>query len=138
MDKTAYRFLQFGDNHPPTLLKLSASSSVPTGPPPSSQSFTEAFTQSAAQSLRVRCSATRLMSGQQHHLDFNLDSEGLLRCVRASTKNQRFRLEEAVEALFEAVEGARYEASYDEHSAKCKVGPCFYQRSSSEVHRSHG
>lgn len=127
MDRTAYRFLSFGGDtkslpHPPTLLKLSTtSSSSSSGAPSSSQSFTETFTQTASQSTRVRCCATRLMNGQQHYLDVKVDTEELLECYQRSLKNQRLRLEEAIDGLFEAFHNRAHTAEYDKHSKICEV-----------------
>lgn len=125
MDRQTHRFLFFSNDsrsapHPPTLLKLSSSSSAPLAPS-ASQSFTEAFTQSAAQILRVRVSATRLVSGQQHYLDQAIDTEDLSQCARDAQKSQRLTIDEAVGLLFEAIEKRDYEATYDKHSKKCKA-----------------
>ena len=61
------------------------------------------------------------MNGQQHYLDVKVDTEELLECYQRSLKNQRLRLEEAIDGLFEAFHNRAHTAEYDKHSKICEV-----------------
>ena len=123
--------------HPPTLLRLTVTTSSAPAASVQPESFSQSFSQHAATRptppIKVVLSASRMMNGQQQSASVDVPVSDVLSAGQRGSKNKKMQEHEAVRMLADAFQGTSqtkagaaengYKGEYDAHSRELEVRP---------------